>query len=237
MSDGRLASASADNTIKIWNLTNGKCEQTLIGHSSWVYRLLELPNSILLSCSHDSSIGIWDISQQNKKELQFYHQVKNDKQLFAYCMILINVNQLAVCSSKDINIYSFDNVTNKSFNIIKTLKGHNSSVSDIKLIKNSSDILLSCSHDKDCRLWSISQQKCFKIFLGHSAGILSIQILSDKIFVSVSEEIIFWNFENTEILKLIKPRQSGAKIISLTKNDKRELIFVGEHNFIGFINI
>ena len=73
------------------NLTNGNCEQTLIGHSQYVYGLLELPNSILISGSSDSSIGVWDLSQKNKKELQFYHQIKNDKQSCAYCMTLINV--------------------------------------------------------------------------------------------------------------------------------------------------
>ena len=62
--------------MKIWNLTNDNSEQTLIGHSDTVYCVLELPYSILLSGSCDSSIGVWDISRQNKKELQFYHQVK-----------------------------------------------------------------------------------------------------------------------------------------------------------------
>ena len=122
LSDGRLASSSQDEKIKIWNLTNDNCEQTLIGHSDWIYCLLELPNSILLSCSEDLNIVIWDISQKDKKELQFYHQVKNDKQSYAYCMTLINVNELAVSSDNNINIYSFDKVTIQSFNIIKTLK-------------------------------------------------------------------------------------------------------------------
>ena len=32
LSNGRLASASADNIIKIWDLTDGQCKQTCIGH-------------------------------------------------------------------------------------------------------------------------------------------------------------------------------------------------------------
>ena len=140
--NGRLASSSADKTIKIWNLTNGNCEQTLIGHTNIVICLLELTNSILLSGSSDKSIGLWDISQTDKKELQFYHQVKNEKQSIAFSMALINENELAVTSDKDINIYLFDNVTNKSFDIIKTLKGHIALVRDIKFMKNSNDLLV-----------------------------------------------------------------------------------------------
>ena len=224
LSDGRLASSSLDKTIKIWNIANSNCEQTLIGHSNWVYCLLELPNSILLSGSKDSSIGIWDISQKDKQKLQFYHQVQNDEQQEAYCMTLISANELAVSSYKDINIYSFDNVTHKFFYIIKTLQGHTDWVHDIKLMINSKDLLVSCSNDRDCRLWSISQENCLKIFKGHSDKIWSIQILSEKIFVSASKEIIFWDIDSIEIMRYIKPDQPKKFIFSLIKSDIKELI-------------
>ena len=237
LSDGRLASSSQDNTIKIWNLTNGNCEQTLIGHFDYVYCLLELPNSILLSGSLDSSIGIWDISQQNQKELQFYHQVRNKKQLETFCMELINVNELAVSSYKDINIYLFDNITNKSFHITKTLKGHRNWVKDIKVMNNSKDLLVSCSADENCLLWSISHGNCLNAFKGHNDWIWSMVVLSDKIFVSASEEIIFWNIHRSEAIHSIKPDQSKSIIFSLLKNDRNELVFAGTHDFIGLIKI
>ena len=237
LADGRLASSSEDDTIKIWNLTSGNCEQILIGHSDFVYCLLELSNSMLLSGSHDSSIGLWDISQTDKKELEFYHQVKNEKQSYATSMILISPNELAVSSHEDINIYSFNNVTNKSFKVIKTLKGHMDWVCDIKLMNNSKDFLVSCSNDKTCIMWSISQENCLKIFKGHSNEINSIQILSEKIFVSASAEVIFWNIDSAEIIMSIKPDLSGNTINSLMKNDKNELVFAGRHNFIGLIKI
>ena len=236
LSNGRLASASEDNTIKIWNLTNGNCEQRLIGHSDWVYCLLELPNSIILSGSKDSSIGLWDISQQNQKKLQFYHNVKNDKQQQAYCMKLISTNELAVSSHKDINIYSFDNITNKSFHVIKTLKGHTDWVLDFKIMDHNKDLLISCSIDKDCRLWSILQENCLKVFRLHSDKIWSIQILSEKIFVSASTEIIFWNIDNAGVIRFIKPDKLGKKITSLIKNDENELIFAYPDS-IGVIKI
>ena len=234
LSDGRLASSSQDKTIKIWNLTNGNCEQMLIGHSHWVCCLLELPNSILLSGSYDSSIGIWDISQKDLKELQFYQQIKRDKQSCAFCMTLINVNELAVSSSNNINIYSLDK---KSFIIIKTLIGHTGWVDDIKPMNNSKDLLLSCSDDKDCRLWSISQENCLKIFKGHSNRIWTMQILSEKTFVSASAEILFWNIDSAEAIHSIKPDESGDIIHSLLKNVKNELVFAGQHDFIGLIKI
>ena len=55
-------------------------------------------------------------------------------------------------------------------------------------MNNSKDLLLSCSYDKDCRLWSISHENCLKIFKGHSSLICLMQILSEKVFVSTSAE-------------------------------------------------
>ena len=150
-------------------------------------------------------------------------------------MTLISWNELAVSSYKDINIYSFDK---KSFNIIKTLIGHIDCIADIKLMNNSKDLLVSCSDDKDCRLWSISQENCLKIFKGHTNKIWSIQILSEKIFVSASSEIIFWDINSTEAIHTIKPDdQPGRTIYSLMKKDKNELVFAGSHDFIGLIKI
>ena len=34
----RLASASDDKTVKIWDASSGECLQTLEGHSSWIAR-------------------------------------------------------------------------------------------------------------------------------------------------------------------------------------------------------
>ena len=229
LTDNRLASCSQDNKIKIWYI-NGFCEETLIGHSDTVYCLLEMQNSILLSGSQDSSIGIWNISHGVPKS-QFY---KNDKQKQAYCMTLIDSNKLAASSKNDINIYSFEN---KSLNIIKTLKGHANWVYDIKLMKHSKDLLVSCSGDKDCRLWSILHGNCLKIFKGHTDTIWSIQILSQKIFVSAGVEIIFWDIESPEIIRSMKPDESEDRIASMIKNKENELVFAGGHDFIGLIKI
>lgn len=55
-----FASASFDNTIKIWNNNYLSCEQTLKGHTSNVINIIKLKGTTnLASCSVDNTIKIW----------------------------------------------------------------------------------------------------------------------------------------------------------------------------------
>ena len=59
----RLASASGDSTIRIWDASNGECLQTLEGHSGWVSSVAFSHDSTrLASTSGDITIRIWDAS-------------------------------------------------------------------------------------------------------------------------------------------------------------------------------
>ena len=58
-----LASGSRDKTIKIWEVRNGRCVLTLVGHDNWVNDLVFHPSGkFLLSVSDDKSIRIWDLN-------------------------------------------------------------------------------------------------------------------------------------------------------------------------------
>ncbi|KAF2477737.1 NWD1 protein, partial [Lindgomyces ingoldianus] len=60
---GRLASASSDHTIKVWDASSGECLQTLEGHSSWVKSMVFSHDSAwLASASHNYTVKVWDAS-------------------------------------------------------------------------------------------------------------------------------------------------------------------------------
>jgi WD40 repeat protein len=59
----RLASASDDKTVKIWDASSGVCLQTLEGHSNLVNSVAFSPGSTrLASASYDKTVKIWDAS-------------------------------------------------------------------------------------------------------------------------------------------------------------------------------
>jgi NB-ARC domain/WD domain, G-beta repeat/APAF-1 helical domain len=60
--DGRLASGSADHTIRLWDLTTGTQIGLLEGHSDRVNALCVLPDGRLASSSTDKTIRLWDLT-------------------------------------------------------------------------------------------------------------------------------------------------------------------------------
>jgi WD40 repeat protein len=58
--DGRLASGSEDNTIRLWDATAGAETARLEAHSGWVSALCVLPDGRLASGSSDHTIRLWD---------------------------------------------------------------------------------------------------------------------------------------------------------------------------------
>src|SRR5208282_2897199 len=60
--DGRLASGSGDNTIRLWDVATGAETARLEGHSYRVDALCPLPDGRLASGSGDNTIRLWDVA-------------------------------------------------------------------------------------------------------------------------------------------------------------------------------
>ena len=57
--DGRIVSASLDQTLKVWNRSTGNCMLTLCGHTSGITCITVLPDGRIVSGSLDNSLKIW----------------------------------------------------------------------------------------------------------------------------------------------------------------------------------
>lgn len=60
--NGNLASAGSYGGIRIWTIKGkkAKCVHTLEGHRDYIYKVIEMEDGKLCSCSKDGTIKIWD---------------------------------------------------------------------------------------------------------------------------------------------------------------------------------
>lgn len=84
----RLASGSADHTIRIWNTASWECELTLEDHTGWVVGLSCGPGS-LLSCSIDQGVKLWDCKTWECE------RTFSDQEYEVYCVCTFSGGRLA----------------------------------------------------------------------------------------------------------------------------------------------
>ncbi len=58
-----LASGCRDNSVRVWDVKNGKCLEKLEGHTSAINALSFSPDGILASGSNDRTVRLWDINR------------------------------------------------------------------------------------------------------------------------------------------------------------------------------
>lgn len=194
--DGRLASASSDQKIRIWNTAKGTCERILSGHTGYVCALMEFPHSIIVSGSQDKTLRFWDLKDMEKVLIR---TLTDPKQGRIMCMSLLNNDQMAVGSEKDIQIYNID-----EGKIVKTLSGHTALLRDLLLLDDGVT-LISGSDDRSIRIWDLKNYTQVRSLTGHNHSANKIHLYSSGVLVSASDDysIKFWKMETGDCVKTL----------------------------------
>jgi WD40 repeat protein len=149
----RLASASNDDTVKIWDASSGACLQTLEGHSNTVKSVAFSHDSAqLASASYDRTIRIWDASSG-----ACLQTLKGDTSSFWSMAFSHDSAQLA-SASWDGTVKIWDA---RSGACLQTLKGHSGEVNAVAFSHDSAK-LASASHDTTVKIWDANSGACLQ---------------------------------------------------------------------------
>ena len=104
LNNGNLVSGSNDKSIKIWDLESKSCAKTLIGHSGYVFSLLEHSSGKLISGGGiiDRTSRMWDVISGECTNILNY--VGNIWEMIE----LPNGEVLSICDSKSISLRIWD---------------------------------------------------------------------------------------------------------------------------------
>ncbi|XP_043943521.1 periodic tryptophan protein 1 homolog isoform X2 [Protopterus annectens] len=148
-----LASASADNTVILWDMTQCKAVSTLSLHTDKVQTLQFHPfeAQTLLSGSYDKSSILYDCRtpQETHRSWRFSGQVER-----------LTWNHFApfyfLASTDDGFVYCLDARADKP---VFTLKAHDAEVSGLELSSQVKGCLVTASEDKFVKIWDILGNK------------------------------------------------------------------------------
>ena len=210
----RIASGSADKTIKIWCLKENKCLQTLKEHTNAIIYLCALPGEKLGSCSF-REILIYDEHFKEKYRLNEHQNwvralICLDKEKYASCSDdgIIKIydkhfrtlftfkdhanSVLTICYMRDGRIASGDTsgkmiVWSKNFSFIKEIKEHEEAINHIVQLKDGR--VVSCSSDRKIIIWDLDF-KCLAVFTEHNESVNRLAILRDGGFASAGSDKI-----------------------------------------------
>jgi WD40 repeat protein len=167
----RLASASWDNTVKIWDTSSGACLQTLKGHSNFVTSVAFSHDSArLASASWDNTVKIWDTSSGACLQTLKGHSNFVTSVAFSH-----DSARLASAShDRTVKIWN-----TSSGACLQTLEGHSSYVNSVAFSHDSAR-LVSVSEDMTVKIWDTSSGACLQTLKGHSNFVTSVAFSHDS---------------------------------------------------------
>jgi WD40 repeat protein len=208
--DGKIiASASADNTIKLWRL-DGTLIKTLEGHSDWVYDVCFSPDGkIIASASKDQTIKLWRLDGTLIKTLEGHNHT-------VYGVTFSPDGKMIASASADntIKLWRLDGT------LIKTIEGHRDIVYQVKFSPDG-EIMASASADNTIKLWKIDGT-LIKTLEGHSEVVYQANFSPDgEIIISASgdQTIKLWQKDGT-LIKTILAHSKTVYGVSFSPNGK-----------------
>jgi WD40 repeat protein/adenylylsulfate kinase-like enzyme len=213
--DGKtLASASADNTIKVWNLQSQKPIATLAGHSREVYSVAFSPDGkTLASASRDGTIKVWNLQSQQSIATLAGHSN------WVISVAFSPDGKTLAFASPDRTIKVWNLQSQKP---IATLAGHGSSVNSVAFSPDGLT-LASASDDRTIKVWNLQSQKPIATLAGHSDWVNSVAFSPDGLTLasaSNDKTIKVWNLQSQKSIATLAGHSESVNSVAFSPDGK-----------------
>ncbi|CAN9240616.1 unnamed protein product [Alternaria alternata] len=213
--DGKtLASASFDETVKLWDAGSGKAVQTLKGHSLGVRAVAFSPDGkTLASASFDETVKVWDAG--SGKALQTLKGHSSGVNAVAFSPD----GKTLASASGDKTVKLWDAGSGKA---LQTLNGHSD---EVKAVVFSPDgkTLASASRDETVKLWDAGSGKALQTLNGHSDEVKAVVFSPDgKTLASASrdETVRLWDAGSGKALRTLNGHFNWIDAVAFSPDGK-----------------
>jgi WD40 repeat protein len=176
----KIASASWDRSVKIWDSSVGNILCTLEGHTDAVTSVaFNRDSALVVTASEDKAIKIWDaVVGSLTRSLEGHTSTVNSACFSPDSLVVVS-------GSNDSTVRVWDTL---SGTCEKVLEGHTNNVATVR-VSYDSKLIASGSHDSSIRLWGFRDHNVKHILSGHSDRVNGICFSYDsRILVSGSDD-------------------------------------------------
>jgi platelet-activating factor acetylhydrolase IB subunit alpha len=142
--------------------------------------------SLIVSCSEDATIKIWDFESGNfERTLKGHTDLVQDLAFDA-------AGKLLCSCSADMSVRLWD--FQDTYNCTKTLHGHDHNVSSVAFTA-SGDHVVSSSRDRTIKIWEVATGYCVRTLLGHRDWVRQVRLLHDGSYMascSNDQSVFVW---------------------------------------------
>ncbi|MEM1308220.1 MAG: serine/threonine-protein kinase [Cyanobacteria bacterium P01_H01_bin.153] len=208
----RFVSASADSTIRLWDLSNGEVLQTFVGHETFVNALILSPDErTLYSGSASGAMLAWNIATGEQQATFAGHEGAVNY------LDRSPDGRLLVSASSDGTIKIWEAATQ---DLVMTLTGHEGAVNTL-LITDDGQRVISGGTDRTIHLWNLQTGDKMATLEGHKSYINAIAVSPDGRYLfsaSADSNLIRWDLETNEMLGTLAGHTSFVNVLTMSRN-------------------
>jgi WD40 repeat protein len=199
LNSGYIVTGSYDQTIKVWDIKQGKCILSL-NEKGYVFCLLEFEPNKILAGNSLNTINLWDIQNPTDHIFSFIQH-----ELWVNCLVKCDSNFFASCSN-DAMIYIWDYYKKIS---VAGLRGHLDCI--LTLIKLNDGKLCSGSADSTIKIWDWKRQCCVLELKTNDQWIKSLYQLNDGTLLSGALESSIKLYQNNKCVKIFNGHTKAVR--------------------------
>jgi WD40 repeat protein len=225
--DGRqLATASLDNTVKLWNVADGTPVGTLKGHGDGVAFVGYLKDGRLVTASLDKTLKVWSPEGALKATLAGHAD-------YLSCAAVPRSGTLCASGGFDKTVRVWDADAGGA---VAVLTGHEAAVQAVTFSADAATIV-SGGNDRSVRLWDIAAKKGGAVLTGHNAVVEAVSCSpKDELIASGDAEgrIRLWK-QNGESVANFESRSPRIRSLAFSP-DGRWLAAGGADGMVRLIS-